>query len=181
MRDVEPKRRGDLVVAGTAGVDLAAYVAEQPLDRRVHVLVGGVEVFDGDRSEPFLDLGELAGREDAGRCKPVDVDQGPLDVVGEKLVVLRTEELPDLGGEASPNPARPQCQEPSSSGSEGGGGGASRRRRCVSSIRCVSAMSLTCTASWPIRSAAVKAVELRSMLRRSGWYVTASPSVSRIV
>ena len=42
-------------------------------------------------------------------------------------------------------------------------------------------MSFTCTASWPIRSAAVNAVALRSIDSRSGSYVTAAPRVSRIV
>jgi hypothetical protein len=37
--DVEPERRGDLVVARAAGMDLAADGAELALDQRVDVLV----------------------------------------------------------------------------------------------------------------------------------------------
>ena len=40
VEHVHPKRRGDLVVPRPSGVDLPADVTEQPLDRRVHVLVG---------------------------------------------------------------------------------------------------------------------------------------------
>ena len=41
-------------------------------------------------------------------------------------------------------------------------------------------MSFTCTASWPIRSRAVNAVELRSMLSRSGSYATAMPGYTHL-
>ena len=59
VRDVEAEGRRDLVVAGAAGVDLPADVAEQALDRRVDVLVGGLEIVDRDPGEAPLDLGEL--------------------------------------------------------------------------------------------------------------------------
>ena len=60
--DVEPERGRDLVVARAAGVDLAADVAEQPLDRRVDVLVGLLEVVDRDRREPRLGVAQLRRR-----------------------------------------------------------------------------------------------------------------------
>ena len=68
--DVEPERGRDLVVARAAGVDLAADVAEQPLDRRVDVLVGA-RVDLVDRARAALDLGELVVVEDPGRVQPL--------------------------------------------------------------------------------------------------------------
>ena len=168
VRDVEAEGRRDLVVAGAAGVDLAADVAEQALDRRVDVLVGGLEIVDGDPGEAPLDLGELVGREQPGCLEPRGVDQRSLQVVREQLVVGRAQELPHLRGEGRPDAPGPEGHCPSSSGSSGAGGGESLSFRCVSSMRWVSVMSLICTASWPIRSPAVNAVALRSMLSRSG-------------
>ena len=63
---VEPERGRDLVVPRAARMDLAADVAEQPLDRGVHVLVGLVEVVDRDRGEPRLGVVELGVGEQPG-------------------------------------------------------------------------------------------------------------------
>ncbi len=136
MRDVEAEGRGYLVVAGAAGVDLPADVAEQALDRRVDVLVGRLELVDGDPGEALLDLGELAGREDARRLETRCVDQRSLQVIREQLVVGSAQELPDLGGEGRSYPAGPKGHHcPSSSGSSGAGGGESLSFRWVSSMR----------------------------------------------
>ena len=86
-------------------------------------------------------------------CEPLRVQERALQVVGKQLGVVRVQEVPDLGGELRIDPAGPQRHivQPSS----------------ARSLR-ASVMSLIFTASWPIRSAAVNAVALRSMLSRSG-------------
>ena len=149
--DVEPERGCDLVVARASGVDLAADVAQLPLDRRVHVLVGRVDPFD--RRQLLGRLGQLVVVEDARGMQALRVQQRALDVVGQELRVARVQEVPHLRRELSLDPARPERQidHPSS----------------ASSLR-ASVMSLIFTASWPMRSVAVNAVALRSMLSRSG-------------
>ena len=65
VEHVEAKRGGDLIVPRPARMDLAADVPEQPLDRRVHVLVG-IEVGGrilGDLRKASLDLVELFRRQ----------------------------------------------------------------------------------------------------------------------
>ena len=149
-------------------MDLPADVAEQPLDRRVDVLVVGLEVVGPDRREPRLDLGQLGVAEQSRRraSRPA-WSSVPCEVVGEQLVVVRARRNAHTSGASSAADASgPERHAPSSSGSAAGGG--EPQRGAAASIRCVSAMSLTCTASWPIRSAAVNAVALRSMLSRSG-------------
>ncbi len=171
--DVEARRSGDLVVARAAGVDLPADRAEQPLDGGVHVLVlaevGGALL--GDRREPRLDVGQLAVVEDADRVQPLRMHGGRCAVVRQQLVVLGAEERVHVGIERDAGAGGPERHAGTSSS---GWPYASRNRR-------VSAMSFDCSASWPMRSAAVNAVALRSMLSRSGSYVSDSPRVSRIV
>ena len=116
-------------------MDLAADLAELPLDRRVHVLVGGVDLFD--RRQPLGHLCELGVGEDAGGLEALRVQKRPLEVVGEQLGVVRMQEVPDLGAELRVDPAGPQRHivQPSS----------------ARSLR-ASVMSLIFTASWPMRS-----------------------------
>ena len=65
VRDVEPERGGDLVVARAAGVDLPPHLAELGLDVRVHVLGRGI---DGvELRQRLTHLGELRVVEDARR------------------------------------------------------------------------------------------------------------------
>ena len=132
-------------------MDLAADLAELTLDRRVHILVGGVDPLD--RRQLLGHLREFGVGEDAGGLEALSVQERALKVVGEKLGVVRMQEIPDLGAELRIDPAGPQRHivQPSS----------------ARSLR-ASAMSLIFTASWPTRSAAVNAVALRSMLSRSG-------------
>ena len=111
---------------------------------------------DDDPDERQLGVVEVAGGVQA-----LGVEQRAPHVVGQQLVVGGAQELPYLGRELRPtDPTRPERHSPASSA----------RGRCAwaESIRRESAMSFTCTASWPIRSAAVNAVALRSMLSRSG-------------
>ena len=116
--------------------------------------------------EPLGDVGELVVVEDARCVQPLSVQQRRLQVVRQQLGVVGLEERPRLRRQLARDAPGPQrhSDHPSS---------ASRRRASV--------MSLILTASCPIRSAAVNAVALRSMLSRSGSYVSASPRVSRIV
>src|SRR6185437_3425327 len=163
--DVEPERGRNLVVARAPGMNLPTDLPELRLDEGVHVLGTGV-----DRVEPaerVANLGELGVIEDPRGVQALGVDQRSLDVVRQKLGVVRLQELPHLGRELRADPSRPERHS-----------GTCPWR---SSIARVSAMSLICTASCPMRSAAVNAVALRSMLSRSESYATASPVVSRIV
>ncbi len=165
--EVEPVRRYDLVVARAAGMDLAPDRPEQPLDRAVHVLVARFEIGRVDVGEPRQHVCELVVVEQPCRVQALGVQARPLDVVEEQLGVLRLDELPHLGRErglADPSGPERHRTTPSS---------ASSRRASV--------MSLILTASWPMRSAAVNAVALRSMLSRSASYVSELPCVSRIV
>ena len=164
VHDVEPERGGDLVVARAPRMDLPAHLAEPPLDRRVGVLVGRVRRVD--RRETVHYLREFVVRQETGRAKALGVDPRRLDVVRKELCVVRPQELPHLRREAVGHAAVPESHSGQPS---------------AASIRRVSSMSFTCTESWPIRSPAVKAVSLRSIDNRSGWYVTASPAVSRMV
>ena len=132
-------------------MDLAADVAELALDRRVHVLVGGVDRVD--RGELLGHFGELGVVEDPRLVQAARVQQRRLQVVGQQLRVVGAQEGPHLRCEARRDASGPERQIDHPS--------------CASIAR-ESWMSLICTASWPIRSAAVKAVALRSMLRRSG-------------
>ena len=164
VADVEAKRCGDLVVARASCVDLAPDIAELALDRAVHVLVGRLDLLD--RRQLRGRVGELVVVEDAGRVQALRVQERRLEVVREQLGVVGVQERPDRGIELGPDASRP----------EGHSG-----RPSFASIARESAMSLICTASCPMRSRAVNAVALRSMLRRSGSYVTPSPVVPRIV
>ena len=164
--DVEPERRRDLVVARAARVDLAADVAEQPLDRRVHVLVGRDRSSTSIAASCSVDLGELGVVEDPGGVRAA---RRAAACPGCRTGAARRRAragTPTPRARAGADASDPERHGPSSSGST------SVRRepqlRCAASIRRASAMSLILTASWPMRSAAVNAVALRSMLSRSG-------------
>ena len=163
--DVEAERRGDLVVPRSAGVDLPPHLTELGLDERVNVLGCGIDRVE--RGQRLPHLRELGDVEDPGGVQPLCMEQRARDVVGQQLGVVGLQEAPDLGRELRADATGPERH--------------SGRCPWRSSIARVSAMSLICTASCPMRSAAVNAVALRSMLRRSGSYVTDSPLVSRIV
>ena len=110
VEHVEPEGGRNLVVARAAGVDLAAEVAELPLDRAVHVLVLG-EVPGrvlGDLGEPRLRLGELGVGEQTGGVQPLRVHEARLAVVREQLGVVGVQEGPDGGIERAADPARPE-------------------------------------------------------------------------
>ena len=105
----QPERRDDLVVPRPARVDLPPDLAEQALDRGVHVLVGLLDHRRVERGEPRLDLRELLRLEDPGDGEPPRVQPRALDVVREQLGVGRLDELPDLGSELgvdAPGPER---------------------------------------------------------------------------
>ena len=107
--DVEPERRGDLVVAGAAGVDLPADIAEQALDRRVHVFVAGLDpAAGGDLGEPAHRLLELTVVEQAGGVQPAGVDRRRLAVVREQLRVVGPQKRRHGGIELAPDPPGPE-------------------------------------------------------------------------
>jgi hypothetical protein len=149
--DVETERSRDLVVARPPRMDLEADVAELPLDRAVHVLVRRLQLLD--RRELCGNFRELVVVEDPGGVQAVRVHECRLEVVRQQLGVVGAQERPDLGRERRLDAARPERHS---------------GRPSFASIARESAMSLICTASCPMRSRAVNAVELRSMLRRSG-------------
>src|SRR5205823_11690791 len=128
-----------------------------------HVFVGGLGRLD--RLEPRADLRELVVVEDPRSVQPLRVQQGRIEVVGQELRVVAAQERPNRRVEPRADARRPESHSD---------------RPSFASIARESAMSLICTASWPMRSRAVNAVALRSMLRRAGSYVTPSPVVSRI-
>ena len=108
--DVEPERGGNLVVAGAARVDLPADLAEQALDRRVHVLVVGLDpAAGGDLGEPTLRFRELSVVEEAGSVQPARVDRGRLAVVREQLRVVGAQERRHGRIELAPDPPGPQA------------------------------------------------------------------------
>ena len=104
--DVEPERRGDLIVARPAGVDLPPHLAELALDRRVHVLVGVVDLVD--RSEPLAYVGELDVVEDPGRMQALGVQLRRLEVVRQQLRIVGAQELPRLRRELAPHTSGPE-------------------------------------------------------------------------
>src|SRR3954469_22646117 len=89
-------------------MDLASDRAELPLDRRVHVLVARVDLFDP--LEQRNDFRELLGREDPGRREATRVQCRRLAVVGEELGIVGAEELPHLGGELRADAPGPERQ-----------------------------------------------------------------------
>ena len=107
---VAPEGGRDLVVARASGVDLPADVAEQPLDRRMDVLVlvedPGRVVRDG--GEPLLDLVQLVGREEPRAVEAPGVLCGRGAVVRQELRVVRAQELPHGGVERPAHASRPE-------------------------------------------------------------------------
>ncbi len=113
-------------------MDLAADRPEQPLERRVDVFVGRVEVFGRDRRQPLGDLGQLVVRQQARRVQPPRVRARRRDVVRQQLGVVGLQEGPDLRREARVDPARPERHAGSSSrGSSGPSGACMRSARCA--------------------------------------------------
>ena len=109
VEHVKAERRSYLVVSGAPGVDLAADLAELPLDRAVHVLVL-FEVGRGilrDPGETCLDLAELVVRQEPGRVEALGVQSARLTVVGEQLEIVGVEELPYGVIDRALDPARP--------------------------------------------------------------------------
>ena len=139
-------------------MDLPADLAELRLDERVDVLGGGIHRVEA--AEHLAHLRELGVVEESRGVQALRVLKRSLDVVGQELRVVGLHELPHGRRELTADTTGPERHSPPSS--------ASGVCRCSSSIRRESSMSFTCTASWPIRSAAVNAVALRSILRRSG-------------
>ena len=94
--DVQSQRRRDLVVAGATRVDLLTERPEEPLDRRMDVLVGLEDRgrVERDLGEAPLHLGELVRVQEPGAVQPAGVLRGRLAVVGQELGVLRAQELP---------------------------------------------------------------------------------------
>src|SRR6266508_150559 len=139
-------------------MDLPADLTELRLDERVDVLSGRIHCVEPP--EHLAHLGKLGLVEESRGVQTLRVQERPLDVVGQELRVVGLQKLPYGRRELAADASGPERHSPPSS--------ASGVCRCCSSIRRESAMSFTCTASCPIRSAAVNAVALRSMLRRSG-------------
>src|SRR6185437_5993025 len=105
----QPHRRLHLVVAATAGVHPGAELAEQPLDGRVDVLVGGVGL-DLDGRKRGADLLGLLSRDQAlapeharvrRRRLEVERQQSPVDLEGGG-------EVEDGGVEPAGQPSGPE-------------------------------------------------------------------------
>jgi len=94
--DVEAQSGRHLVVARTAGVDLAADRAEQALDCRVDVLVVWLDgALDGDPVERRLDVGELRVGEEPALVQAAGVNTCGETVVRKQLGIVGTQEVPD--------------------------------------------------------------------------------------
>ncbi len=106
--DVQPERRGDLVVSRPAGVDPAADRPEQPLDRRVDVLVGRQQVGRDDLRQSHAGFCQLVVVEQSRGVQPFCMDQRRLDVVRKKLGVVGAEKRPHLGREPLAHTSRPE-------------------------------------------------------------------------
>ena len=132
-------------------MDLAPDLAELALDRRVHVLVGGIDRVD--RRELLGHLGELRVVEDPGLVQAAACSSVACRSYGSSSASSARRNAHTSGASPVADASGPERQIDHPS--------------CASIAR-ASWMSLICTASWPIRSAAVKAVALRSMLSRSG-------------
>jgi hypothetical protein len=89
-------------------MDLPPDRAEQPFDRRMHVLVRLLDHRRNERREPLLDLGELVGVENPGDGETAGVEPGPLDVVAKELGVGRLDEGPHLGRELALDASCPE-------------------------------------------------------------------------
>ena len=109
--DVEPQRRRDLVVARAPGVDLPPDLAEQPLDRRVHVLVLVREhVVRPDPGQGLLGLGELlVGEQARPRAAASRVRSVPPRSRTEAARVVVRAGTPRPRARARPRPGRPRA------------------------------------------------------------------------
>ncbi len=109
IHDIETQRGGHLVVARAAGVDLAADLAERPLERRMDVLVGSVvDALSGDPLECRLHLGELGVAQEPRLPEASRVRRGRLAVIREQLSVFGAQEVPHLQRELRSDPSGPE-------------------------------------------------------------------------
>ncbi len=109
VEHVQAERSRDLVVPRPPGVDLAADVAEQPLDRGVHVLVRlevAVRILR-DLGEAGLRLVELLLGQQPGRGESSRVLGRRLAVVRQQLGVVDAQEAPHVGVERALDPPCP--------------------------------------------------------------------------
>jgi hypothetical protein len=106
---VEPHRRDDLIVARTAGVDLAPQLAEQPLDRGMDILVGvGHAAFAGDSLECLRYLHQLVIAQQPGTVQAHSVLLRGRAVVGKELAIGCAQKLRHLGRKSLFDPVRPE-------------------------------------------------------------------------
>ena len=112
--DVQSQRRRDLVVAGATRVDLLTERPEEPLDRRMDVLVGLEDRgrVERDLGEAPLHLGELVRVQEPGAVQPAGVLRGRLAVVRQELGVVRAQEIPHGGVQRATDAARPERHGP---------------------------------------------------------------------
>ena len=90
-------------------MDLPADLAEQPFDRRMDVLVIGLDPTPrSDLRESTLRLRELGIVQDPGRMQPARVDRRRLAVVRQQLCVVGTQERRHGRIELAPDPPCPQ-------------------------------------------------------------------------
>ena len=95
-------------------MDLAADLAEQPFDRRMDVLVIGLDPTPGgDLRESTLRLRELGIVQDPGRMQPARVDRSRLAVVRQQLRVVGAQKRRHGGIELAPDPPGPQAHRTS--------------------------------------------------------------------
>jgi hypothetical protein len=120
LQQVEPDVQSDLVVAGSAGVQLPADVSDQldqpALDCRMHILIGLEELesvvgrIGGELVERRVDGGVFFCRDEANVCQHPDVGDRAADVDGQKTPVgLRGRVPPEDVGRGVVESAAPQC------------------------------------------------------------------------
>ncbi len=136
VRDVEPERGRDLVVARAAGVDLPPDLAEQPLDR------ASARPRPRDRRRRAAPQRRRAPRASSASsripaaCSRSACSSVPCTSYGSSSASSDLQERPHLRREIRADASGPQrhCGGPSSSGSDGRGGGSRLRCRCFASI-----------------------------------------------
>ena len=97
--DIETHRCGDLIVARATCVDLLPDRPEEPLDRRMDVLVGREDRVRlvGDRRQPLLYLAQLVRREQPRSVQPRCMLGRGRAVVGKQLEIVDAQQLPHGG------------------------------------------------------------------------------------